>query len=153
MVPFPYSLAAGALLLVAVGVGGYWRGYSAADWECEAARNAEIAAHIEELNRETERADAISQEFSEWRRKHASKRAGYAAAAGDLRDCSVPVSFVRLYNASVTSSDYLPEAASGPSCAASTASTDTVAAVVADNNAACNEYIEQLNKLIDWHTP
>jgi hypothetical protein len=139
-----------ALLLAGLFGGGYWRGHDAATTACEAARAKELEEHLNELALETQRADQIAREFADWQREHAPKRSGYFRAAGDLDACNhVPSGLVRLYNESASG---LPgtQATAELNCTASAAATDTVATVIAENNAACVDYARQLDALIDW---
>jgi hypothetical protein len=130
---------------------GYFLGGNHADRDHEAARAVELQQFIEELDRETQRADKISSAFSQWKRTHSTKRSGYVLGAGRLSGCSaLPAEFVRLYDAS-GSAEALPEATSSIACATSTVPADRAAIIVAENNANCAELRAQLDALIDFH--
>ena len=137
-----------AVLALAVYGGGYFYGYRAADTRCKADRAEAAETYLTEVMDEIERTEKISAQFADWQRTHARNRGGYSAGAARLAACgAIPAEFVGLLNAAATGAA-LPATTSQPACTPATVTYDTVASITAENLAACNEYIHQLNALI-----
>lgn len=151
MVPLPYSLAIGALLLAAVGAGGYWRGHTSADRECEAARNAEALQYATEFEQEVARGNEIAAKYEGARRLAQQRARELAIAARNLEPCGhPPEQLVRLHDAAASQTS-LPEATGESACKTSPVTHADLARVVAENYSACHSYRDQLNALIDYH--
>lgn len=150
LIPLPYRIAIGCAVGVSLAGCGFWYGYRAAD-RSHALANAEmVQKHLDEVLDEIERGNKVATEFAEWKRQAASKRGRYADVARSLHGCDTPPDqFNRLYNASTQGTD-VPETPGLTPCQAGTATYDTVASIVAENNARCRETAAQLDALISF---
>lgn len=152
MVPVPYRLLAGALLLVGAAGSGYWRGHSNADRECEAVRQAEALAYAEQFQQEVERGNELALRFEKERQAARRQNRELAGAADHLGSCgAVGSGLVRLHDAAASETS-LPATSGESACAPSAVTNAEFARTIVENYGACNDYIRQLNALIDWHT-
>ena len=151
MVPLPYRL-----LIAAVGVGlvafyAYRSGVTAADERHRVEQLEQALAYAAAYQQEVERGNEIAKQHEEAQRKARTHTARLATATAGLRDCgSAPGGLVRLHDAAAGQTG-LPSATGEPACAPSAVANTELARVVVENYGACNQYIAQLNALIDWH--
>jgi hypothetical protein len=130
----------------------YRSGVTVCEQEYEAARAVELAAHLDELNKEIERGHAIAKELAEFKAKSSRTRVVNATNAASIAACgSPPADLVRVHD-HAAQGEAMPPTPSGVACAPSTTvNHGHLAATIVENYGACNEYIQQLNALIEWH--
>lgn len=145
------GVVASTLFTVGTGFVSYNRGYNNATDKAERVRLLAVEKQMEETLNEIERSNKAAFEFAEWKQSHGKARVKYVSLAGSLRNCGNPPSdFIRLYNMSATGKVDVPTSFK-LACSSSTIGYDTVGRITAENNANCVEYINQLNKIIDYY--
>ena len=129
---------------------GYRHGHHVAVADAALAREELVAKQTEEMLNEIDRSQRLSSAFEDYKRTHRSATGDLMWATAGLRTCGHPPStLVRLHDwaaLGVASSESPGKSA----CAPGTVEYERLAATIVQNYAKCNEWREQLNKLIDW---
>jgi hypothetical protein len=151
VVALPYRLLALAAGVGLVALYSYRSGVSAADERHRVEQLEQALAYAAAYQQEVERGDQISRQLAETQRKTRTHTARLAVATAGLRDCgAAPGLLVRLHDAAAGQTG-MPATTEHAACAPSAVTNTEFARVVVENYGLCNQYIAQLDALIDWH--
>jgi hypothetical protein len=150
VVPLPYRILIGLAGLAAVAVYAYRGGYSAADERHRVEQLEQALAYAAEYQKEVERGDKIAKQLAEASRTRQRATAALVVDAARLAGCGHPPGgLVRLHDAAA-SQTALPQTPEHDACTPSAVTNTEFARVVVENYGLCNQYIDQLNSLIDY---
>ncbi len=129
---------------------GYYNGKEEFDKQHKAELDAKASQYMEEVLNEIERSEKLSKQFIKLKQSINTKKEERSQYILSFNDCStISDDLVRLHD-SAASNQTLLESPTGTSCKTSTITNTQFAQVLNNNYSNCNQYIQQLNSLIDF---